>query len=136
MKISATVYCLLDWITRFRNLFSLIWFSSVWFGLVQFSLVWFILVHIVSAEINQGRKLFKGGNYQFLGGFDRGNYSREESIQGRKLFAEIRYIFQYLCRERASTQGKDPTIHTYYIYVLYICTSKIIVNTYVILTYV
>ena len=49
------------------------------------------MLHIVSAEINQGRKLFKGGNYKFLGGFDRGNYSREETIQGRKLFAEIRY---------------------------------------------
>ena len=48
--------------------------------------------HIISAEINQGRKLFKGGNYYFFGGFDRGNYSREETIQGRKLFAEIRYI--------------------------------------------
>ena len=46
--------------------------------------------HIISAEINQGRKLFKGGNYYFLGGFERGNYSREETIQGRKLFAEIR----------------------------------------------
>ena len=46
---------------------------------------------IVSAEIIQGRKLFKGGNYKLLGGFDCGNYSREETIQGRKLFAEIRY---------------------------------------------
>ena len=33
---------------------------------------------------NQGRKLFKGGNYYFLWGFGRGKYSREESIQGRK----------------------------------------------------
>ena len=32
------------------------------------------------------RKLFKGGNYLLLGGFDCGNYSREETIQGRKLF--------------------------------------------------
>ena len=38
--------------------------------------------HIVSAEIIQGRKLFKGGNYKLLGGFDRGNYSREETIRG------------------------------------------------------
>ena len=45
---------------------------------------------IISAEIIQGRKLFKGGNYLLLGGF---NYSREETIQGRKLFAEIRYAF-------------------------------------------
>ena len=37
------------------------------------------------------RKLFKGGNYLSLGGFDRGNYSKEESIQGRKLYEEIRY---------------------------------------------
>ena len=35
------------------------------------------------------RPLFKGG---FLRGFDRGNYSREETIQGRKLFAEIQYM--------------------------------------------
>ena len=34
------------------------------------------------------RKLFKGGNYLSLGGFDRGNYSKEESIQGRKLYEE------------------------------------------------
>ena len=34
-----------------------------------------------STEENiQGRKLFKGGNYYSLGGFDRGNYSREETI--------------------------------------------------------
>ena len=52
----------------------------------------FNFLHLVSAEINQGRKLFKGGNYYFLGGFDRGNYSREETIQGRKLYEEIRYI--------------------------------------------
>ena len=39
----------------------------------------------------QVRKLIKGGNYQLLGGFYCGNYSREEIIQGRKLFAEIRY---------------------------------------------
>ena len=45
--------------------------------------------HILSAEIIQGRKLFKGGNYIILGGFDRGNYSREETIQGGKLFAEM-----------------------------------------------
>ena len=37
------------------------------------------------------RQLFKGGNYSIIGGFGCGNYSREESIQGRKLFAEIRY---------------------------------------------
>ena len=48
---------------------------------------------IISAEIIQGRKLFKGGNYKLLGGFNCGNYSREETIQGRKLFAEIRYIY-------------------------------------------
>ena len=51
-----------------------------------------LIPQIVSAEIIQGRKLFKGGNYKLLGGFDRGNYSREETIQGRKLFAEIRYF--------------------------------------------
>ena len=38
------------------------------------------------------RKLFKGGNYKLLGGFDRGNYSREETVQGRKLYEEIRYV--------------------------------------------
>ena len=27
-----------------------------------------------------------------MGGFDRGNYSKEETIQGRKLYEEIRYI--------------------------------------------
>jgi hypothetical protein len=40
----------------------------------------------------QVRKLIKGGNYQLLGGFYCGNYSREKIIQGRKLFAEIRYF--------------------------------------------
>ena len=40
----------------------------------------------------QRRKLFKGGNYQLLGGFDRGNYSKEETIQGRKVYEEIRYF--------------------------------------------
>ena len=40
-------------------------------------------------ETIQGRKLFKGGNYLLLGGFDRGNYSKEESIQGRKLYEEM-----------------------------------------------
>ena len=43
---------------------------------------------IVSAEIIQGRKLFKGGNYKLLGGFDRGNYSREETIRGNTVCAE------------------------------------------------
>ena len=38
------------------------------------------------------RQLFKGGNYLLLEGFNCGNYSKEESIQGRKLFAEIRFI--------------------------------------------
>ena len=28
------------------------------------------------------RQLFKGGNYQIIGGFDCGNYSREETIFG------------------------------------------------------
>ena len=42
------------------------------------------------AEIIQGRKLFKGGKYLILGGFNCGNYSKEETIQGQKLFAEIR----------------------------------------------
>ena len=37
---------------------------------------------IISAEIIQGRKLFKGGNYKLLGGFDCGNYSRAETIRG------------------------------------------------------
>ena len=45
-----------------------------------------------SATIIQGRKLFKGGNYYFLGLFKYDNYSRETTIQGRKLFAEIRYL--------------------------------------------
>ena len=49
------------------------------------------MLHIVSAEIIQGRKLFKGGNYYFLEGFDRGNYSREETFQGKKLFKEGNY---------------------------------------------
>ena len=33
-----------------------------------------------SAETIQGRKLIKGGNYQLLGGFDRGTYSGAETI--------------------------------------------------------
>ena len=37
------------------------------------------------------RQFFKGGNYEIFGGFDLGNYSKEESIQGRKLFTEIQY---------------------------------------------
>ena len=40
-----------------------------------------------SWTIIQGRKLFKGGNYQSLEGFDWGKYSKVESIQVRKLFA-------------------------------------------------
>ena len=36
------------------------------------------------------RKLFKGGKYKSLGGFECGNYSKDERIQERKLFAEIR----------------------------------------------
>ena len=43
-----------------------------------------------SEETIQGRKLFKGGKYLLLGGFDWGNYSKEETIQGRKLYEEIR----------------------------------------------
>ena len=49
------------------------------------------LLIMIGATIIQGRKLIKGGNYYLLKGFYRGNYSREETIQGRKLFAEIRY---------------------------------------------
>ena len=30
-----------------------------------------------------------------LGGFDWGNYSKEETIQGRKLYEEIRYVSSY-----------------------------------------
>ena len=45
-----------------------------------------------AAEIIQGRKLFKGENYQLFGGFDCGIYSKEESNQGRKLYEEIRYF--------------------------------------------
>ena len=51
----------------------------------------YLLIKIFGTII-QGRKLIKGGNYQLLGGFCRGNYSREETIQGRKLFTEIRYL--------------------------------------------
>ena len=51
---------------------------------------------MVAAEINQRRKLFEGGNYQILGGFDCGKYSREETIQGWKLFAEIRYVLTFV----------------------------------------
>ena len=40
----------------------------------------------------QGRKLFQGGNYQLLGGFDRRNYLKEEIIQGKKLYEEVRYL--------------------------------------------
>ena len=36
-------------------------------------------------EIIQGRKLFKGGNYLLLGGFDRGNYLMEDENYMRKL---------------------------------------------------
>ena len=45
---------------------------------------------IYSATIIQRRKLFKGGNYKFVKLFHCDNYSRERTIQGRKLFAEIR----------------------------------------------
>ena len=38
------------------------------------------LLIMIGATIIQGRKLIKGGNY-----------SKEETIQGRKLFTEIRY---------------------------------------------
>jgi hypothetical protein len=48
-----------------------------------------------TATIIQVRKLIKGGNYYLLGGFDRGNYLREETTQGRKLFAEIRYLTNF-----------------------------------------
>ena len=34
----------------------------------------------------------KGGNYQLLGGFDRRNYLKEEIIQGKKLYEEVRYL--------------------------------------------
>ena len=46
------------------------------------------------AESIQRRKVFKGGNYLLLGRFYCGNYSKEETIQGRKLFAEIRYLIK------------------------------------------
>ena len=59
-----------------------------------FRLIIFFINWIVAAETIQGRKLIKGGNYWFLRGFCRGNYSREETIQGRKLFAEIRYVLK------------------------------------------
>ena len=38
------------------------------------------------------RQFFKGGNYLLLEGFDCGNYSKEESIQGGKLLVDIRLI--------------------------------------------
>ena len=44
-----------------------------------------------TATIIQVQKLIKGGNYQSLGGFYCRNYSRAETIQGQKLFTEIRY---------------------------------------------
>ena len=47
-------------------------------------LVCTLFPQIVSAETIQGRKLIKGGNYFLLGGFDRRNYSREETVLGRK----------------------------------------------------
>jgi hypothetical protein len=47
------------------------------------------------AETIQGRKLFKGGNYYLLGVFDRRNYSREENIQGQKVFKGRNYSWKY-----------------------------------------
>ena len=48
----------------------------------------------------QGQKLFKGGKYSLLGGYDHGNYSREETIQGPKVETNrgntlCRYIHMY-----------------------------------------
>ena len=51
--------------------------------------------HIISAEIIQGWKLFKGGNHKSLGGFDcgklfkGGNYSRAETIRGNTVSRAI-----------------------------------------------
>ena len=54
-------------------------------------LIDFVMYVIIFATIIQGRKLIKGGNYLLLRGFYSGNYSREETIQGRKLvYEEIR----------------------------------------------
>ena len=55
---------------------------------------------IIFATIIQGRKLIKVGNYQLLRGFYCGNYLREETIQGRKLFAEIRYVGKCLTKRK------------------------------------
>ena len=43
-------------------------------------------------DTNQGGKLFKGGHYRLEKGFDRGHYSRGYIIQGRTLIKEIRYF--------------------------------------------
>ena len=51
----------------------------------------YVIIFMYSGTIIQGRQLFKGGNYYSLDIFDRGNYSKEETIQGRKLYEEIRY---------------------------------------------
>ena len=46
----------------------------------------------MTAETIQRGKLFKGGNdLKTIGGFDRGNYSKEETIQGRKLLIIRRF---------------------------------------------
>ena len=48
-----------------------------------------------------------------------GNYSREETIQGRKLFAEIRYVGQHFCccfsfsQYRKCLLSTDKCCHTY-----------------------
>ena len=51
-----------------------------------------------SEETIQGRKLFKGGNYWLLGHFECDNYSREETICGNAVCRPIVVIFRnYHC---------------------------------------
>ena len=50
---------------------------------------------IVSTRVSvRGKKLYEEIRYCILGGFDRGKYSREETIQGRKLFKGGNYLFE------------------------------------------
>ena len=79
-------------------LLSLEWANTHWFHVIQLKQIDFCCLRLVLTIILfwrlRVRKLFKGGNYLSLGGFDRGNYSKEESIQGRKLYEEIRYVWK------------------------------------------
>ena len=49
--------------------------------------IFYLINLIYAAETIQGRKLIKGGNYQLLGGFDLGNYSRVETIRGNTVYS-------------------------------------------------